>query len=77
MMDLRLKNQMVSMGGELYIKGSRFSRFFPHTCNCKKVLEEKESPYIGKMKDRRGSFLYMFNCPHCKTTFSKKSGSVL
>ena len=76
MMDLRLKNYMVS-GGEIFVNGSRFSMFFPHNCTCKRVLEEKECDYIGKMKGLKNYSLYMFNCPHCKTTFSKKSGSVL
>ena len=73
-MDLALKNIMVS-GGEVFIKGSRFSLFFPHGCTCKRVLQEKDCEYIGRTggPTKGTKNIYWFNCPHCKTTFIKKT----
>jgi len=77
-MDLRLKNELITMGGKPYLNGQRFFEFFPHACKCGHTSKnETEAPYIGKMDTKRGSWLYMFNCPKCKTTFSKKSKKVL
>ena len=45
------------------------SWYFPHKCNCKKTVTEEEAIYIGDSKDLGG--IDWFNCPHCKTTFTK------
>lgn len=58
---------------------TRFGMFFPHVCGCQTEpeLKEDQCKYIGRMDSHRGYWLYMFNCPHCKTTFCKKSGDDL
>lgn len=75
-MDLSLKNIMVA-GGEVFVKGSRFALFFPHVCTCKKTLQEKECEYLGKTGKNSRMNIYWFNCPHCGTTFIKKTESDL
>lgn len=65
MLDLRLKEELISP--------SKFSSFFPHSCSCKREIEEKESVYTGKTGNKIQRNIYWFNCVHCGTTFLKKS----
>jgi len=71
-----IKNVMVN-NEEIFVKGSRFSIFFPHVCTCKKVLKEAECEYLGRTSMGKIKKVYWFNCPHCKTTFIKKHERVL
>jgi len=78
MLDLSLKKTLVS-GDHVFLKGSRFFSFFPHKCTCKKIVAEADCSYIGRTggPKKLSKNIYWFNCPHCKTTFIKKSEKAL